>query len=528
MEKEHRIEGGLPSSNPPAHSHSHSSSSSLSLKEKPHLESTQPTQPNSLDPAARTRTASSSSSSSDNSEEDIEEILEELGPGADIILPHPLSRPTTAKSAKSSKSNKTHHTDPTAPQDGDTPHPHPPPGPDGGLQAWLQVLGSTIILVLIWGLINTFGVYQEYYESVLLPSSTSSQISWIGSVQASFLFLVGVISGPLFDAGYFRYLLYAGIFLVVFGQFMTSLCDQYWQVLLAQGFCIGSGMGFLFLPSTAIVSQYFTKRRALAIGICSAGSPVAGIVFPIIFSRLEPKIGFGWTTRVIAFILLGLSVIPLVFMRTRLPASGKKRALFDPTALRDAPLVLFTAGGFFAFLALYVPFFYITVFATSHHISTPDFAPYLVTIMNAGSIIGRLGPNALADKWGSLNVMFVCTVISAVLAFGWMGIRNQAGTIVFALLYGASSGGVVSLCPSVLFTLTKDMRLLGTRMGMNFLALGFSIMVGTPIAGAILGGYSEAEWLGMMGYSAAALVVAIGLFIGARLAAYKNDKSLKC
>ncbi|KAM7222516.1 putative major facilitator superfamily transporter protein [Rhypophila decipiens] len=474
MEKGPRIGGDSPAT----------SSSSSSLKEKAQLESTQP-------PPQSKQTRSQKSSRSQ-------------------------------KSTTKSTSPDGHH-----PKDeSNVPH-HHEPNPDGGLQAWLQVLGSTIILVLTWGLINTFGVYQEYYESTLLPSSSSSQISWIGSVQASFLFLVGVISGPLFDAGYFRHLLWAGIFLVVFGQFMTSLCSVYWQVLLAQGFCIGAGMGFLFLPSTAIVSQYFHKRRALAIGIASAGSPVAGIVFPIIFSRLEPKIGFGWTTRVIAFILLGISVIPLVFMKTRLPVSGKKRALFDPTAVRDAPLVLFTLGGFFAFLALYVPFFYITVFATSHEISTPDFAPYLVTIMNAGSIIGRLGPNALADRWGSLNVMLVCTVVSAVLAFGWMGIENQAGSIVFALLYGASSGGVVSLCPSVLFGLTEDMRLLGTRMGMNFLVLGFSIMIGTPIAGAILGDMTQAEWLGMMGYGAAGLVLAVVLFIGARLAAYKKDKSLK-
>ena len=94
------------------------------------------------------------------------------------------------------------------------------------------------------------------------------------------------------------------------------------------------------------------------------------------------------------------------------------------TAVKDVPLVLFCVGGFFAFLTLYVPFFYITVFATSHDFSSAEFAPYLVTLLNAGSVFGRIVPNAMADRWGSLNVIVVCTFVSSVLAFAWLGIRN--------------------------------------------------------------------------------------------------------
>lgn len=163
-----------------------------------------------------------------------------------------------------------------------------------------------------WGLINSFGVYQTYYETDLLRSSTSSDISWIGSLQGALLNMGGLVSGPLFDAGHFRALTISGSALVVLGLFMTSLCETYWQVLLAQGVAVGVGCGLLFLPSAAILSQYFARRRALALGLQSSGSPVGGIVFSILFSRLQPRIGFGWATRVLAFILLGLLVVPLV------------------------------------------------------------------------------------------------------------------------------------------------------------------------------------------------------------------------
>ncbi|EON98795.1 putative major facilitator superfamily transporter protein [Phaeoacremonium minimum UCRPA7] len=395
--------------------------------------------------------------------------------------------------------------------------------PDGGWDAWLQVIGSWVILVDTWGLINTFGVFQTYYETELLPDTPSSSISWIGSLQGSLLMLVGVISGPLYDAGYFRHLVAGGLFLIVLGQFMTSLCKTYWQLLLAQGICIGVGMGLSFLPSAAILAQYFHKRRALVLGLSSSGSPLAGIVFPIIFSRLQPRIGFGWATRVIAFILLGISVIPVVFMKTRIPANkGKKRSFIDTSALRDVPYMLFVVGCFFGFLVLYVAFFYTQLFDVTHHLSSLDFAPYTVTMLNVGSVFGRVLPNYFADKVGSLNVLIVCASTSAVLLFGWMGIHNLGGLIVFALLYGLFSGGLVSVTPSVVMGLTPDLSKMGARMGVTFLASGISILVGTPIAGAIVGDFSRERWLGVMGYAAAGLILGASFYVAARILLYKK------
>lgn len=124
------------------------------------------------------------------------------------------------------------------------------------------------------GIINTFGVYQEYYESAILAHKTSSAISWIGTIQGFLLFLVCLLAGPLFDRGYFRYIILSGTFLLVFGMMMTSLATSYYQILLAQGICVGLGAGCLFLPSLAIVATYFTTKRALMTGITAAGGSI--------------------------------------------------------------------------------------------------------------------------------------------------------------------------------------------------------------------------------------------------------------
>ncbi|KAH0286259.1 hypothetical protein KCU62_g6858, partial [Aureobasidium sp. EXF-3399] len=58
--------------------------------------------------------------------------------------------------------------------------------PDGGLAAWLQVVGSFLINMNNWGLANSFGVYQAYYQFELLQSHSASNIAWIGRLQELF------------------------------------------------------------------------------------------------------------------------------------------------------------------------------------------------------------------------------------------------------------------------------------------------------------------------------------------------------
>lgn len=68
------------------------------------------------------------------------------------------------------------------------------------------------------GILNTFGIYQTYYESGELFQASSSDLSWIGAIQACLLLLVGSVTGPIYDAGYFRTLLIIGSFMIVFGH----------------------------------------------------------------------------------------------------------------------------------------------------------------------------------------------------------------------------------------------------------------------------------------------------------------------
>lgn len=124
------------------------------------------------------------------------------------------------------------------------------------------------------GFTLTFGAFQTFYQHNFLSSTSPSAISWVGTVQSWLLILVGVFSGPLFDLGWFRPMLFMGNFLVIFGIFMLSLAKTYWQVFLAQGVCMGIGAGLLYVPSLALIGLSFSKKRSLAQGITTSGIAV--------------------------------------------------------------------------------------------------------------------------------------------------------------------------------------------------------------------------------------------------------------
>lgn len=335
------------------------------------------------------------------------------------------------------------------------------------------------------GTINTFGAYQTYYETDLLKSHSSSSISWIGTVQGFFLIVSGIFVGPVFDHGYFRTLILIGTFLVVFGMMMTSLASQYWQLFLAQGLCVGLGAGFLFFPSVALVATYFSTKRALAQGITAAGGSIGSVIYPIVFNHLQPKIGFGWATRIIAFIGLFTLSISISIMRMRLSPPGKARAMFDKAAWGYSPYVILSIGLFLVFIGLYIPFFYIIVYAQSVGIDrTLSF--YFLSVMNGASVFGRIFPGLLADKLGPLEVLTGCGLIAAIIAYSWMAVDSLGGLVVFCIFYGFFSGAAVSLPPTVIAKLVPEMRLVGTWMGMAFTLAGLGLLIGNPIAGAII------------------------------------------
>ncbi|KAK6330514.1 hypothetical protein TWF696_003403 [Orbilia brochopaga] len=388
--------------------------------------------------------------------------------------------------------------------------------PDGGFNAWVQVFAAFLLLCTGWGIVVSYGVFETYYGSLNPPLANSAGTALIGSIQAFLLLFVGFFTGRLYDGGHFRVIMSVGSTLMWLGLFATGFCGMtYWKILFCQGIITGTGMGFLFTPSVAVVSTYFYKKRALANGIVASGSSVGGIMFPILTRKLIPAIGFRNTMIVNSSIVLTLLIVSNLILAPRKDIPPRRRGpMIDVGSFKDLTYMLFVFGMLAAFLGLYMPFFYIEVWAKRMGLDKNGLETfYLVSILNGASTFGRVVPNFFADRVGSINMQIPAMIVSGVLILCWLPIKTFAGMLVFVVLYGFFSGVFISLPPASVASITPDVTFFGVRMGMMFSIASVGSLTGTPISGALIhaqGGNLDTAriWSGCIMLFSAALIIA--------------------
>ena len=202
-------------------------------------------------------------------------------------------------------------------------------------------------------------------------------------------------------------------------------------------------------------------------------------------------------------------MIPIAGMRLRTPSATTRRDYLEFAAFKNTPYLVFCLGTFFGFMGIYVTFFYIQLYALERTDTSVNLSSYLLSIINASAIIGRVIPNFVADKVGPLNIQFLFGMGTAVLCLGWIGIRATGGTIVFCVLYGIMSGSFTSLPGVTVIGLSKDLSKIGIQLSMSFIVTGCGLLIGEPIAGAIL--RSKGGWVGLQIWCAV-LIATSGLF----------------
>ncbi|KAL7947996.1 MFS general substrate transporter [Trichoderma barbatum] len=392
--------------------------------------------------------------------------------------------------------------------------------PEGGPRAWLVVLGCWCISFASFGYVNSFGVYETYYLKTFLSGHSPSDVAWIGAIQSFVQFSAALIAGPLADRYGAMVIIWPFSILLVVAMMLTSLCTELYQFILCQGLFIGISAGLIFTPAISIVGHYFFKRRPIAMAFATTGSPLGGIIYPIIMTNLlqNKSVGFAWGQRICGFLTLFLLAIAAVTIR---PTSLKRNGAFIlPEAFKIPAFSLQVAALFMVILGLWTPYFYLADYGSVHGMS-PNLASYLFALINAGSFLGRVFAGAVARQLGQFNVITVACYASGILMFCWLKITSSAGLIVLSILFGATSGIIIALMFTTIAHTADHPSKIGTYLGMSTFLIGFGGLGGTPITGALIdtyGGYSQ----GII-FSGAVLLAGAVLFTGARFS-YSKDK----
>ncbi|KAJ6584406.1 major facilitator superfamily domain-containing protein [Mycena capillaripes] len=385
--------------------------------------------------------------------------------------------------------------------------------PDGGLRAWGTVFGAFMINFSCYGVITSFGVFEEHYSVNQLKDQPLSTISWIGSLQLSLILLMGCVSGPLFDAGYLKPMIASAGALYVFSLFMTSISTELYQFVLSQGLGVGIAMGFLFAPSMSTIGHYFKRYRILSFGIFATGASVGGTVVPIAMRRLFEEVGFQWAVRTLAFLVLFCMVCGFVCCSTRLPPR-KGGSIVDFHVFQDRAYCFLVFGAALVGLGLYAPVSYGVTYAVANGVSQ-DLAFYSLSILNALSLVGRLLPNFVAQRIGPMNILIIACGLAGVLDIVWITAHSTAGILAFNAVFGFASGGYVSVLPAAVASLSSNPHDIGLRLGMAFFCTSFFWLASSPIQGALIKLHGT-YWPAAV-FSGAVVLAGVGMMAVARV-----------
>lgn len=232
-------------------------------------------------------------------------------------------------------------------------------------------------------------------------------------------------------------------------------------------------------------------------------------------THLIKVVGFGWAMRTCAFVNLFLLTISNVTVRSFLPPSPKKitgAQLAKP--FREIDYLLVTGGFFFLTYGVFVPLNYLPVQAASTGMS-PQLVQYLLPILNASSLFGRLFAGIMGDKMGRFNIFIGCCYLSGIWILGlWIPGNSEGALIAFSILFGFSSGAYISLVAPLVMQISPFAEI-GFRTGIVFFIASIGGLTTNPINGALVDG--SAGFTGSKIFAGIFCLVGTSLVVLARL-----------
>ncbi|KAL1407927.1 hypothetical protein Q8F55_004723 [Vanrija albida] len=359
------------------------------------------------------------------------------------------------------------------------------PPPDGGFTAWSCAASASFVTFCLMGFVCSFGQLQEYYLSHQLANYSKSTVAWIGSVQATEVFIFSVIWGRIFDAHGARPLVLVGTTLSVVAVVAMGFCKEYYQIFLSH-FLFGFASGMIWPTVTAVGGHWFSTRRGTAIGLIVGGSGGGGIVYPIMFKHLFLRMSFRNSLLIVAAMNAGLMFPAWFFLKSRLPKRKPIALKLLARPWHDKQYAFFAIGcGFYMFNWM-SPMFNAPIISRANNAS-PAVYDYSVAIVSAGGLGGRTLSGWMADKLGVWNVFGTTSFFTAVVLFGFYvpsPIPNGALVAGF-VLYGWVSGAWLTLVSAVVAKISP-VEEVGIRIGMAWSICGPFMVAGPVICGALI------------------------------------------
>lgn len=272
--------------------------------------------------------------------------------------------------------------------------------------------------------------------------------------------------------------------------FAASAYSASITIITAMHFFLGIGAAASFAPLIADISQWFLRRRGIAVAIAASGNYLAGAIWPPVIAWIMTDHGWRGAYAFLAVLSVAVVLPGAQFLRRRIDTASTARATSHAAAKAQsvnlsprALQTLLAIAGIGCCVAMSMPQVHIVALCIDRGFGAQAGAQML-SVMLVGGVASRLFFGALSDRIGGLMVLFISGTLQMLALCLFLLQGGLTSLYIVSLIFGLSQGGIV---PSYAIIVREYMPPLeaGRRVG---------IVIGSTILGMALGGWMSG-WL---------------------------------
>jgi MFS family permease len=362
--------------------------------------------------------------------------------------------------------------------------------------AWMRLAVSLLLM--------TIGGSGMYSVTVVLPAIQAE--FGVARADASLPYtltmigfgLGGILMGRLADR--FGVLVPVGIGALGLGAGFVAagLAPNLWVFCVVQGLLVGFlGTSATFAPLVADTSQWFDRRRGIALAICMSGNYTAGAFWPPVMQHFIDTVGWRQTYLGMG-IFCTLTILPLAMVLRRRPPVQTAEVLPDavvsgavPRAPSSRPMgmkpgtvqALLCVAGVACCVAMSMPQVHIVAYCGDLGYGAARGAEMLALMLGMG-VISRLLSGWISDHIGGLRTLLLGSILQGVALLLFLPFDGLVSLYIVAGLFGLFQGGIV---PAYALIVREHFSPgeAGARVGMVLMATLFGMALGGWMSGAV-------------------------------------------
>ena len=314
------------------------------------------------------------------------------------------------------------------------------------------------------------------------------------------------------------------------GFMLAGMAGNLLVFALLHGLLLGAlGSSATFAPLVADTSQWFVRRRGVAVAICASGNYLAGTIWPPIVQHFVETA--GWRTTYVGLGVFCMLTMPLLAwgLRARAPVAASPATGAAPTAPAPADArpfglsmgaaqTLLCIAGVACCVAMSMPQVHIVAYCGDLGYGAARGAEML-SLMLACGIVSRLVSGWICDRIGGLRTLLLGSALQGVALLLFLPFDGLSSLYVISALFGLFQGGIV---PSYAIIVREHFPVsqAGWRVGAVLTATLFGMALGGWLSGKVfdLTGSYHAAFVNGIGWNLLNLSIAVFLLLRLRRA----------